>query len=143
MKLKKEELVEVVKQLGLSNVEEKACFAICEYRDTERYFIKANKEGLEFFAKALLEASMILDEREEEGEDLIPLAFEGEWLLSEGVIIDYVQLINREGEVEDEPDQLTFIDQLISLGCLTIFLFLIFSMIVGIATMMNWFLMII
>ncbi|MGK0387680.1 MAG: hypothetical protein ACI94Y_000406 [Maribacter sp.] len=138
--MNKNDLKEIIDKIESSNSTETAFMAIHQYGGgPDESFAKANKEGLELFALQFLKASRDIEEViENPNQDVIILDYEGDWIEGE-IFIHHIEPINKDRKlIIEENYKETFLDKLIPFGCFLIIGLIVFSIIVGLATIAKW-----
>ena len=139
--MKKEDLNKIIEQLENGASKENGTFGFY-YRDGEdEIHLKANKDGFELFAAEMLKASRDSEDIVRNTEkNYIDFGFKEKWI--EGELIAYIKPIseNRSEIKEEKPYVETYKDIAMKYGCFTIIGLIILSIIIGIYTIVNWFL---
>ncbi|WP_215226688.1 hypothetical protein [Echinicola shivajiensis] len=141
--MKKGELQNIIDQLESENLETEAYLGIFEYRGgPDESFIKANKEGLEYFALELLKAARDTDDmlKAENERSVFPLSFDKDWIDKDSTtFLRYVEPTREiKRNVKSAPFEETWKDKVIKIGCIGGMLMVIISGIVGIVTIIKW-----
>ncbi|WP_026711319.1 hypothetical protein [Flavobacterium filum] len=139
--MKNEELNKIIEQLESGASKEKATFGIYYLEGEDEMHIKANKDGFELFACEMLKASRDSEDVIENSEKkYIDFGYKEKWI--EGELIAYIKPVSesRNEIKEEKPYRETFKDLAFKYGCLTIIGMIILSIIIGICTIVNWFL---
>ena len=139
--MKNEELNKIIEQLESGASKEKATFGIYYLEGEDEMHIKANKDGFELFASEMLKASRdseyIIENSEKK---YIDFGYKEKWI--EGELIAYIKPVSEiRNEIKEEKSyRETFTDLAFKYGCLIIIGVIILSIIIGIYTIINWFL---
>lgn len=139
--MEESELDKIIESLESSNSKKEAYMSLSQYGGgMDECFAKANKQGLELFASQLLKASKDFKHVVEDPEKrVIPMNYEEEWLENSDVFIQYIEPVNRLGAVpENDTYKESLIDKIIPIGCLTLFILLVISSIIGLITIGSW-----
>ncbi len=137
--MESEELSRIVELLESSNVKDDAYFAMCQYGGgLDESYIKANKEGLHFFAIQLLKASKVIEDfDEDEKEQVVELESFEEWIKGD-ILIQHIVLIKEKREETNKEDDLGNNDKWGGVVITSVFIFFVITFLIGLGTIINW-----
>lgn len=137
-----EELQNIISKLEDNSSKENATFGIFQYGGgSDESFIRANREGLEFFALELLKAasrtSEILAHKEK---NIIPIAYEEDWIDEDSdTLVQYIKPTEqRRVEKSNVKYKNTIAAILFQFGCLAAVVVIVVAAIVGFITLAKW-----
>lgn len=140
--LTKEELQKIIDQFDEEELKRQGIFGISQYGGgPDESFIRANKEGLELFALALLksarDAEVTLSETEKK---IITLDYEENWIdENSDTFIQYVEPIADKQKLQLKSEHVSsFTDKLMPYGCGLVVIILVVSIIIGLVTLFKW-----
>ncbi|CAM4442961.1 hypothetical protein [Flavobacterium terrigena] len=139
--MEKEELNKLIDKIESENPVEKAFFGLHSSDYGESSYIKANKYGLELFARELLIASSKSEENLNEYKDnVIEFSLNEKWLTSD-IWINHIELKkeDRIDLIKEEIPKITWKDKFILVGCFFTIALLIIIFIVGLFSVFNWY----
>lgn len=137
--MKKEELINLLKNLDEDSLKELGIFGIYQYGGgPDESSIKANKEGLQLFALELLRASGKFDKGITDEEKLFSLDYHGNWLDKDSEIyIDFIEPTSKlRKAITEEKENLN--DKLISYGFVALFILIGFSALLGLIQILDF-----
>jgi len=130
-------LTTIISYLEDNFSEKKAFLSMHQYgAGPEESFIKANKDGLALLAKQLL---IVIEKGKKESSGNI--SFDNlDFMVDGEIFFDYVELteLSKQDLNIDAVDR-KFAEKIIPIGCIGLFVFLIFSLIIGIKEIFGWF----
>ncbi|MES2863828.1 MAG: hypothetical protein V4666_06900 [Bacteroidota bacterium] len=140
--MKKEELNKLIDKIESENPSKKAFFGLHSSDYGESSYIKANKYGLELFARELLIASSKSEEvLNESKNNIIEFSLNEKWLTSD-IWINHIEL-KKEDRIDpiinEEIPKITWKDRFILVGCFFTIAILIIIFIVGLFSVFNWY----
>ena len=137
------ELQNIINQLETDNLKDNAYFGIFEYGGgPDESFIRANQQGLRYFAIELLKAARDREnyDKRKSDKEVFNLGIDEDWIDNNSkTFIHYVETTNEiRKNVKVESSKVSWKDQIMKFGCLTAILIAVISIIVGIITIINW-----
>lgn len=105
----------------------------------EKYYIKANKEGLKLFAYQLLCVSKDFEDQEKENSfERIELV-QDTWVYKHSeIILNYIEPPQMSIEADSKVVKETWKDWLGKIGCILLVVFLLISLVVGVITLFTY-----
>ncbi|WP_437918727.1 hypothetical protein [Sphingobacterium sp. LRF_L2] len=141
--MEKNTLDSLKESLKIDEATKVGCYGIfldCSDSRKEKYFIKANKEGLNLFAYQLLCAAHDLAEQEKENAyERIELSpSENVWIYKHSEInLEFIESPQMRIEEESESTEEGWKNWVEKIGCSVLFVFLIISLVIGIITIFS------
>ena len=138
--LTKEELQNIIEQFDEEQLKSEGIFGIFQSGHHESY-IRANKEGLELFALALLKTAGGSSQLTSGSENLlIQFDYDEDWIdENSDTFIEGIELVNEKQKAKLKSDnKVTFADKFLPYGCVIMAVILVISLIVGLVTVFKW-----
>lgn len=136
-----EELQNIINQFNEDDLKQKAIFGIFQYGSgSDESYIKANKEGLEFFALQMLRASIDTDNiLSDEKKNIITFDYTDNWIDDNSdTLIQYIEPRSDTQTKRIEDTKLSFFDKLIPYGCFLVLIIGLIVFIIGIIKIYEW-----
>ncbi|NMH88956.1 hypothetical protein [Flavivirga algicola] len=135
----------VIQQLKETNLKENAYLGFFyndNDHDYETYHIKANKEGLELYAAKFLEASLEMDRRTFINNEKEIFSLNSKWFDDSDFQFSHIELLQKIKAEIVEPIEEAYNqpwkDKLSGYAIAGCFIFVLFSILIGIITMITW-----